>query len=134
MTQPAKRKVVVQLPGIAKAASVETRYHFELEALTSVADLIEVSAKTEEEFLAEASDAAAVITSWGFRITRSVIAGLDECIVIGVGSVGVDMVDVGAATEAGIVVTNVPDVFIEEVADHGMAQHRGHVPAEVVVA
>ena len=28
------------------------------------------------------------------------------------------MVDVDAATEAGIVVTNVPDVFIEEVADH----------------
>jgi D-3-phosphoglycerate dehydrogenase len=37
-----------------------------------------------------------------------------------VGSVGVDMVDVDAATEAGIVVTNVPDVFIEEVADHTM--------------
>ena len=40
--------------------------------------------------------------------------------VIGVGSVGVDMVDVEAATVAGIVVTNVPDVFIEEVADHAM--------------
>ena len=40
--------------------------------------------------------------------------------VIGVGSVGVDMVDIEAATEAGIVVTNVPDVFIEEVADHAM--------------
>jgi len=32
----------------------------------------------------------------------------------------VDMVDVAAATAAGIVVTNVPDVFIEEVADHTM--------------
>ena len=31
------------------------------------------------------------------------------------------MVDVEAATEAGIVVTNTPDVFIEEVADHAMA-------------
>jgi D-3-phosphoglycerate dehydrogenase / 2-oxoglutarate reductase len=30
-------------------------------------------------------------------------------------------VDVDAATEAGIVVTNVPDVFIDEVADHTMA-------------
>jgi D-3-phosphoglycerate dehydrogenase len=28
--------------------------------------------------------------------------------------------DVDAATAAGIVVTNVPDVFIEEVADHAM--------------
>jgi len=41
-------------------------------------------------------------------------------VVIGVGSVGVDMVDVEAATEAGIVVTNTPDIFIEEVADHAM--------------
>ena len=116
-----KQKVVVQLPGIARAASVETRYQFELEALLAVAELVEVQATTEEEFLAEASDAAAVITSWGFRISRSVIAGLEKCIVIGVGSVGVDMVDVEAATDAGIVVTNVPDVFIEEVADHTMA-------------
>ena len=46
------------------------------------------------------------------------IHGLQKCIVIGVGSVGVDMVDIEAATAAGIVVTNVPDVFIEEVAVH----------------
>lgn len=121
MKTPAKQKVVVQLPGIAKAGAVDTRYSFELEALLPVAELVEVAATSEEEFLTEASDAAAVITSWGFRISRSVVAGLDECIVIGVGSVGVDMVDVEAATEAGIVVTNVPDVFIEEVADHTMA-------------
>jgi D-3-phosphoglycerate dehydrogenase len=41
--------------------------------------------------------------------------------VIATGSVGVDKIDVGAATERGIPVTNVPDVFIEEVADHTMA-------------
>jgi D-3-phosphoglycerate dehydrogenase / 2-oxoglutarate reductase len=46
---------------------------------------------------------------------------LTKCKVIGLGSVGADTVDVDAATEAGIVVTNVPDVFIDEVADHTMA-------------
>ena len=61
------------------------------------------------------------ITSWGFPITAKIIAGLERCVVIGVGSVGTDMVDVGAATAAGIVVTNTPDIFIEEVADHAMA-------------
>jgi D-3-phosphoglycerate dehydrogenase len=36
------------------------------------------------------------------------------------GSVGVDSVDVKAATERGIPVTNCPDTFIEEVADHAL--------------
>ena len=35
-------------------------------------------------------------------------------------SVGVDSVDVEAATALGIPVTNCPDTFIEEVADHAM--------------
>ena len=36
------------------------------------------------------------------------------------GSVGVDSVDVKAATERGMPVTNCPDTFIEEVADHAL--------------
>ena len=43
-----------------------------------------------------------------------------ELKVISLGSVGVDSVDVAAATALGIPVTNVPDTFIEEVADHAM--------------
>ena len=115
-----KRKVVVQLPRIAKAESVAQRYALELEALAPLAELVEVQANTAAEFIDGARDADALITSWGVRIDRQIINALERCIVIGVGSVGVDMVDVEAATDAGIVVTNVPDVFIEEVADHAL--------------
>ena len=45
---------------------------------------------------------------------------LENCKVITLGSVGVDSVDVKAATARGIPVTNIPDTFIEEVADHAM--------------
>ena len=47
-------------------------------------------------------------------------SALDNCKVIALGSVGADSVDVEIASEKGIPVTNVPDVFIEEVADHSI--------------
>ncbi len=116
----ALKKVVAQLPRRAHAGSVSERYALELEALAPLAEIHEVQADTPAEFIAGARDADALITSWGIRIDSQIIAGLERCVVIGVGSVGVDMVDVDAATAAGIVVTNVPDVFIDEVADHAM--------------
>ena len=48
------------------------------------------------------------------------IEGLQRRKIISLGSVGVDTVDVEAATAKGIPVTNCPDTFIEEVADHAM--------------
>jgi D-3-phosphoglycerate dehydrogenase len=115
----ARKKVVVQLPPVARDIPVAQRYALELEALdTAGAEIVEVAAGSEEEFIEGARDADALITSWGINITEAIISNLEKCVVIGVGSVGVDMVDVEAATRAGIVVTNVPDVFIEEVADH----------------
>lgn len=115
-----RKKVVVQLPVQARPQPVAQRYALELEALAPLADIVEVEASTPAEFAAAAHDADAIITSWGIRIDAQIVAALTRCSVIGVGSVGVDMVDVDAATRAGIVVTNVPDVFIEEVADHAM--------------
>jgi len=115
------KKVVVQLPGIAKASSIALRYELELEALTAIGvELVESERWDEDRFIELARDADGILTSWGVPIRRRSIEALERCVVIGVGSIGVDMVDVDAATEAGIVVTNVPDVFIEEVADHTM--------------
>jgi len=120
MSAPQRKIVAIALPAIAQSGSVASRYGLELEALAPLADLVEVEATDPEAFLAVAAQADALITSWGIRIDQQIIAGLQRCAVIGVGSVGVDMVDIAAATAAGIVVTNVPDVFIEEVADHAL--------------
>jgi D-3-phosphoglycerate dehydrogenase len=115
-----KKKIGIQLPRQANPEELAIRYSLELEALDPVAEIIEVAAKTPEEFAAGVKHMDAIITSWGFRIDANLIEQLENCVVIGVGSVGVDMVDIEAATRAGIVVTNVPDVFIEEVADHAL--------------
>jgi D-3-phosphoglycerate dehydrogenase / 2-oxoglutarate reductase len=120
MAGSGRKTVAIALPAIAQSGSIEARYGLELEALAPLADVIEVEARSPEGLLAVASQVDALITSWGVTIDRRIIEGLERCVVIGVGSVGVDMVDITAATDAGIVVTNVPDVFIEEVADHAL--------------
>ncbi len=115
-----RKKVGIQLPKQAQNQTVEQRWSLELEALAPIADIVEIRADTPAEFAAGVREVDAIITSWGLMIDAQVIAALEKCVVIGVGSVGVDMVDIAAATAAGLVVTNVPDVFIEEVADHAM--------------
>src|SRR5262249_43404247 len=115
-TSVAKFKVVT--PGGASYSTPSADYKPEMEALTPIdAEIVEGAAKTDEELIKEARDADALYAK-GRRITKRLIDGLDRCKVIALGSVGVDSVDVDAATARGIPVTNVPDTFIEEVADH----------------
>jgi D-3-phosphoglycerate dehydrogenase len=83
------------------------------------AEIVEAPPGSEDDFVKVARDADALYAK-GRRITRGMIEGLERCKVISLGSVGVDSVDVAAATARGIPVTNVPDTFIEEVADHAM--------------
>jgi D-3-phosphoglycerate dehydrogenase len=93
-------------------------YKLEMEGLGALdAEIVEVAATNEEEFIAAARGADALIAK-GRPITKRIIDGLQNCKVIALGSVGADTVDVKAATARGIPVTNVPDTFIEEVADH----------------
>ena len=114
----AKFKVVT--PGGPSYGASAAEYAFELEALTPLgAEIVEIPPGTEDEFVKFAKDADALYAK-GRSITKRMIEGLDRCRVIALGSVGVDSVDVAAATDRGIPVTNVPDTFIEEVADHAM--------------
>src|SRR5207245_3993741 len=83
------------------------------------AESVEIGAKSDDGFVNEARDADALYAK-GRGITKRRVDGLERCKVIALGSVGVDSVDVAAATARGIPVTNVPDTFIEEVADHAM--------------
>ena len=114
----AKFKIVT--PGGASYGAAGGGYKLEMEALGPIgAEIVEIDAASEDEFAKAARDADALYAK-GRRITKRIIDGLDRCKVISLGSVGVDSVDVAAATARGIPVTNVPDTFIEEVADHAM--------------
>lgn len=77
---------------------------------------------TEDEFIAFARDADAVITVGSIRpVTRRVIENLERCRLISNTQIGYDSIDIKAATERGILVTNVRDYCFEEVSDHAMA-------------
>src|ERR1700689_4152433 len=91
-----------------------------MEALQGMDAEIVEGPTDEDGFIKFAQDADAIYAK-GIRITKKIIDGLpSKCRAIVLGSVGVDSVDVIAATERGIPVTNCPDTFIDEVADHAM--------------
>jgi len=75
---------------------------------------------TENEVIKVAQDADGIINQYA-PITRRVIDSLKKCKVIVRYGVGVDNIDIEAATEYGIIVANVPDFCIDEVSTHAMA-------------
>ena len=77
---------------------------------------------TEDEIIAAVGDADAVITQTTFQpFSRRVLASLSNCRFIISAGIGYDKLDVEAATELGILIANVPDFCLEEMADHTMA-------------
>jgi len=75
---------------------------------------------TEDEVIEVAKDADGIINQYA-PITRRAIESLKRCRVIARYGVGVDNVNVEAATECGIIVANVPDYCVDEVSTHAMA-------------
>jgi D-3-phosphoglycerate dehydrogenase len=76
---------------------------------------------SERDTISFAKDADAIITASEVKITGRVMDSIPNLKIITCLSVGFDNVDLEAATERGIIVTNVPDYCSNEVADHAMS-------------
>jgi D-3-phosphoglycerate dehydrogenase len=77
---------------------------------------------TEDEIIDHTKNADAVIGGVSIQpFTRRVLGSLTDCRVIAGIAVGFETVDLEAATEYGIVVTNVPDYCIDEVSGMALA-------------
>jgi D-3-phosphoglycerate dehydrogenase / 2-oxoglutarate reductase len=76
--------------------------------------------RSDDEIIALARDAEAVLNCYA-KMTARVIEKLKRCKIIARYGIGVDNVDLAAATKAKILVTNVPDYCIDEVSDHALA-------------
>ena len=109
----ARFKIVTTGPG-------NTDHSLEMETLGPIgAEIVELGGG-DDELIKAVADADAIYAKGRPRITAKVIEAGKKLKVVSLGSVGVDSVDVDAATALGIPVTNCPDTFIEEVADHAM--------------
>jgi len=82
-------------------------------------EIVEVGVKTEEDIIAAAKDADAVLHILP-KVQRKAIESFERCKLIIRMGIGYDEVDVVAATEKGIMVCNVADYCHEEVSDHAL--------------
>jgi D-3-phosphoglycerate dehydrogenase len=79
-----------------------------------------VIARTEAEYLERCGDADGLLIQYG-AVTRRVLEGLPRVRVLVRYGVGVDGIDLAAATDHGVPVVNVPDYGTDEVANHAVA-------------
>lgn len=98
-------------------------------ALLREAAEVDVKKVSADELLASVAEYDAVITRSATQITRAVLQAGARLKVVGRAGVGVDNIDVEAATERGVVVVNVPGANSIAVAEHtlglmlAMARH-----------
>jgi D-3-phosphoglycerate dehydrogenase / 2-oxoglutarate reductase len=83
-------------------------------------EVYETPMKDEHGDLVDAVREAEVMISGGNPLDVEVFEGLSKLRFLLRPYVGYDDIDVDSATERGILVANVPDTFVQEVADHTM--------------
>ncbi|HBE78176.1 MAG TPA: hydroxyacid dehydrogenase [Firmicutes bacterium] len=83
-------------------------------------ELVELEDTSPEAIIHVSKDADVLLVTVA-KIGRDVISNLQKCKVICRYGVGTDKIDLEAATERGIIVVNVPDFCLNEMAEHTMA-------------
>ncbi len=97
-------------------------FEVERSVLDALGVELELAPSGDEQTLVELAHGAAAILVTYAKVTEPVVtAAGDGCRIIARYGIGYDNVDVEAATREGIVVTNVPDYCLDEVAEHTMA-------------
>jgi D-3-phosphoglycerate dehydrogenase len=106
---------------VAVADSVFPNLDVAREVLGAVgADVQLAPAATRDAILGVAAGADALLVTYA-KIDAEMIRAMPRCRIISRFGIGVDNVDLDAATGAGIIVTKVPDYCLDEVSDHAVA-------------
>jgi D-3-phosphoglycerate dehydrogenase len=87
-------------------------------------ELILAQVQEERELIRACREADGLLNQYA-PLTRRVLENLPNCKVVSRYGVGVDSVDLKAATDLGIIVANVPDYCMDEVADQTVSMLLG---------
>jgi D-3-phosphoglycerate dehydrogenase len=109
--QPGDKLKVLVKEKIAQAGVDILKEHFDVEVRTDM---------TDEELTAKINDYDAIIVRSASEITATVLKDATRPKMIGRAGVGVDNIDVKAATQKGIVVANAPGSNSLSVAEHAL--------------
>jgi D-3-phosphoglycerate dehydrogenase len=106
---------------VAVADSVFPNLDPATQVLSQIGAELKLAADSSPESVMKlAAGADAVLVTYA-KINGDMIRQMKKVRIISRFGIGVDNVDLDAATQAGIVVTKVPDYCIDEVSDHAMA-------------
>ncbi|MCU4926955.1 phosphoglycerate dehydrogenase [Halobacteria archaeon AArc-dxtr1] len=83
---------------------------------------VETGYELEGEALLEAvADADGLIVRSGTEVTRDVLEAAEELAIVGRAGIGVDNIDIDAATDEGVIVANAPEGNVRAAAEHTVA-------------
>jgi D-3-phosphoglycerate dehydrogenase len=84
------------------------------------AQIVVAPTGSPEEIIDLAADVDAILTCWK-QVPAAALDAATRCRIVSRYGIGLDNIPVAHATELGIVVTNVPDFCLDEVAEHTLA-------------
>lgn len=92
-----------------------------VQRLSTSCDVIDAVGEPRDEIMALIVDAAAIIVRSSTKVDRDMIEAAPELRVVGRAGIGVDNIDIDAATEHGVMVVNAPNANTISAAEHTMA-------------
>jgi D-3-phosphoglycerate dehydrogenase len=106
------RQKVVVAEAIAEAG---------VDGLSALYDVVDAVGRSREDLIGLVADAAAIIVRSETKVDREMVEAAPDLVVVGRAGIGVDNIDLTAATEAGVMVVNAPNANTISAAEHTMA-------------
>lgn len=93
-----------------------------IDRLRDAGHTVEIAYDLEQEDIVGAvEDVHAIVVRSGTEVTRTVIEAAPSLVIIGRAGIGIDNIDIEAATEHGVIVANAPEGNVRAAAEHTVA-------------